>query len=56
MNRYLTNSIENLNCRQEVHGVVTFNCSLHHPQHETHINTLIDFQVTCCYQMMVMMK
>jgi len=56
MSRYLVNSTENLNCHQKVHGIVTFNCSFHHPQHETHINTFIDFHVICCYQMMVMTK
>jgi hypothetical protein len=56
MNRYLANNIENLNRCQKVHGIVMFNCSLHHPQHEIYINTFIYFQVTCCYQMMVKMK
>jgi len=56
MSKYLANSTENLNCRQKVPGIVTFNFSLHHPQHETHLNTFIDFHVICCYQMMVMMK
>jgi len=43
--RYLANSIENLNHRQKVHDIVTFNCSLHHPEHETHINTFKLFVV-----------
>jgi len=56
ISRHLASSIENLNRRQKVHCIVTFNCSLHHPQHDTHINTFIDFQIICCYQMMIMMK